>query len=437
MTKPEPDALIPETAPLLMPVSLPAPGRLEAVAARAGFTEGQLYTAVISSATALALVIAGGVPLGKLPTVASALPRPPAAAPPVVIAPEPPTPGLPSTPALPAIPFPDVPGSTPAGPQDTTPSDQPPSQPAPLVVAAYQIPPPGAPAAIFASSSELYVGTDNTGTSASRLFAFGLRDAAARTFTITGQPQQRTGGLSAATASGNALLVTDRSRAALLSVDRSTGQQRVLTLLPDLPPCLVGVAGICQPGAQDLAPSPEGVAILGKYAYITDAAQGTIWRYGLASRQITAWYSSGDFASGSGPSGLAVDPSGNLIFTVASSTDVSALLMGAVYRLPIASDGSPGPRSLLATFPGGSTPGPVVAGASGDIYVGLRGAGAVAVVHPDGTSANLVGPGIPTFKAPHGLFLANGVLYVADQGDASSASSGTVKLAPVFDGPPR
>jgi hypothetical protein len=317
---------------------------------------------------------------------------------------------------------PDVPadlGESTAQPQPTSPFNA-------------RVPSPGAPAALTTDATSVYVGTDNGAGPASRLVVFSRTGDSSRSITISGQPATRTGGLSAAVKHGANVLVTDRSRGALLQVNPGTGQQRVLATLPDLPACLLGITGTCQPGAQDLPPSPEGLAVIGAFAYVADAGQGTIWRYDFATKQLIAWYSSSDFTTGHGPSGLARDSGGSLVFTVGETVDTAALFKGALYRLEVGVNAA-GTRTLLATFDSSTVPGPVTVGRSGDVYVGLRSSGGVVVVHPNGTATALVASS--RVPAPGGLSLASGVLYVADAGRPATASSGRVHSFSVSDQP--
>jgi hypothetical protein len=382
---------------------------------------------VIALGVASALVAGGGVPLGDPPRV-SAAPLP--STPPVAVAPAPSATSAPPLVPGPVTlgPLPVVPGLSTEGPVTPPGSFDPQPQPRAQDL---RVPAPGLPRALVADALHVYVGTDNGGAAASRLVAFSRTGEPSRVFTVTGQPKDRTGGLSAAALHGSTVLVTERSRGVLMSLDPRTGDQRVVTALPDLPPCVIGIAGTCQPGAQDLPATPEGLVVAGRYAYVADAAQGTIWRYDLTSNQLTAWYTSSDFSSG-GPSGLAVDAKGALVLTVVQSADPAALLRGAVYRLEVAADGSAGTRTLLASFAAEDGVGPVAVGRAG-VYVGLRGTGGVVLVKADGTTAPVATAA--QVPAPGGLSLVEGTLFVADAGKPATATSGVVRALSVADGP--
>jgi len=406
----------------------PATGLLSPLAARLRCTEGQLYSMVISLTAASALVLGGGVPLGDAPRVEAA-PLPSAS--PVVVAPPPTAPGpLEPLPLQPLGPGTAVPPGMPVVPEP--PAFEPPAPPVQGPRAQdLQVPAPGLPRALVADALHVYAGTDNPSGTPSRLYEFSRTGDPSRVFTVSGQPKDHAGGLSAAALHGSTVLVTDRSRGALLEIDPRTGSQQVLATLPDLPACLIGIAGTCQPGAEDLPATPEGVAVTAEYAYVADAAQGTIWRYAFATKQLTAWYTSSDFSS-SGPSGLAVAADGDLVLTVAESADPEALLRGALYRLEVAADGTAGERSLLASFAPEDGVGPVAVGRSG-VYVGLRSNGGVVLVKTDGTTAP-VATSVQVL-APGGLSLVEGILYVADAGLPATANSGVVRALSVTDGP--
>jgi len=401
-------------------------GRVAAVAARLRCTEGQLYSMVIALTASTALILTSGVPLGGSATSASSdLPAPlatgaPSAPPAVVVAPEPPAPVPPAsvgtgTPLALNPPFvaPSV--------VQTEPSPSLPAAPPRATLSDYRVPAPGLPRALAADLGHVYAGTDNSA-GASRLFVFSRTDEPTRQVAVTGQPAQHDGGLSAAAVSGGLVLATDRGRGALVQIDPRTGSQRTVATLPDLPPCVVGLTGTCQPGAQDLKPAPEGLAVIGGDAFVADPAQGTIWRVALATGKTTAWYSSSDFASGKGPSGLAVDAKGALVFTAGETADSAALLQGALYRIEVTPTG-PGTRTLLASFASGETPGPVAVGSSGAVYVGLRGTGGVVAVTNGKVTQVASASRAP---APGGLSIVDDTLYVADAGKPTSPTSGRV-----------
>ena len=406
-----------------------ASGQVASLAARLGCTEGQVYTMVIATVSASVLVGLGGVPLGERARAVRA-------APPAVSAPLPPAVSAPLPPAVPLAPPPAVGQLLPEAPAtvgfpiDEAQDSPPPSFPSqPEGPTDYRV--PGAPRALASDTSYVYAGTDGA---PARLVVLSRTGDPARMVTVTGSRTEREGGLSAAARYGDQLLVTDRSRGALLQLDPRTGAQRLLATLPDLPPCLVGITGSCQPGGQDQPPSPEGVAVAGESVYVADATQGTIWRYSVRTKQLVAWYSSSDFPT-SGPSGLGVDNAGRVVFTVAETADLAAPLQGALYRIEVSAQGGPGARTLLATFERGTTPGPVAVGRADDVYVGLRTAGGVVVVSRDGEARPLPGATAARLPAPGGLSLADGVLFVADAGRPATASSGQVESVPVGDGP--
>jgi hypothetical protein len=419
--------------------------QVQSIAKRAGCTEGQVYSMVIGLTAALTLALGGTVPLGSAPAVAAANPvsglvEVPPAVPDNTVAPgdDLPAPidtGVPpldtSLPPLDAGPLGVDPAPLDPGP-DPTP-DPGPSQPPTVDLQDFQVPTPGSPAAIVSNSKKVIVGTDNADSSPSRLVLFSRKDAKTKSFSITGQPETRSGGLSAAAIIDGKVVAADRSRGALIEIDPASGNQKVLVELPDLPACAIGLSGVCQPGVIDVAPSPEGIAVSDEFIYISDAGQGVIWRYSIKDKSIADWYLSSDFAAGGGPSGLALNSDGDLIFSVAQAADAEAALAGALYKLSITVDGVAGTRTLLASFEQGSAPGPIAVGGSGNIYVGLRSAGGIKVVDSAGTISDLSGGDRTT--SPRGLSLAKGVLYVADPGSPATAASGAVLALAVDDAP--
>ena len=420
--------------------------QIQGAAARLNCTEGQVYSMAIGLVAATVLAVTGSVPLGKAVEAAAA------GQPPGTVLADPGVPPVnsftdaPVEPELGEVPELSGPGdlgSTPLGegggvdvpnvepPTSPQPTEQPPAAEVKLT-SQFKVGSPGFPAALATDADNLYVGSDNSSSAQSTVGVYERTGGLARTITVKGQPDTKDGGLSAAALVGETLYVTDRSRAALVKIEGTA--QTVLVRLPDIPACILGVADTCQPGLEDRAPSPQGLVVIGGFAYISDAAQGIIWRYEFATEELVSWYSNADMTTGSGPTGLATDGS-NLVFSASSTIDVGALLQGAVYRLAIGPDGAAGARTLAAAFPEGADPGPVAIGSSGDIYVALLGAGGISTISSDGTVADLAGT--DQFPAPRGVSLADGVLYVADAGSSPSKSSGTVKAVIVADGPAR
>lgn len=419
--------------------------QVQAVAARLNCTEGQVYSMAIGLVVATVLTVTGSVPLGKAVEAAAAGQPPGTVLADPGLTPVDPATGLPANDPgaaeVPELSGPGDLGSTPLGGgggidvPNVDPTDEPTDPVDPPVTEdplaeLFKIGAPGFPAALVADAEQLYVGTDNTTTDPSTIGVYDRTGGLDRTITMKGQPDTKDGGISAAALVGETLYVTDRSRASLVRIEGEA--QGTLAELPDLPACVLGVSGTCQPGVEDRKPSPTGLVVIGGFAYISDAAQGTIWRYDFAGNELTAWYSNADMTNGSGPTGLATDGS-QLVFSVSSAIDPGALLQGAVYRLAIGADGAPGARTLAAAFPEAADPGPVAIGSGGTIYVALLGAGGVSTIASDGAVAELAGAS--AFPAPRGLALAEGVLYVADAGKEPSKTSGTVRTVTVSDSP--
>ena len=413
------------------------PGRLTGLAARIGCTEGQIYSMAIGLVAATALVLAGGVQLGSPAATASGLPTPLATAPPaVVVAPTATTPPL--LPPLGPLPIQDLATPAPSGSDVAVPGTGTSTPQATLRPIAFpallRIPAPGSPRAVASDGTRMFIGTDNSGPAPSELLVYTQAGQLERRIAITGQPKDHVGGLTAAAVRGGTVLLADRSRGTLLEINPTSGQQHVLATIPDLPPCLVGITGTCQPGGQDKPPTPEAIAVRGNYAYVSDAGQGTIWRYDLTSKKLAAWYSRSDL-SVTGPSGLSFDTTGSLLFTVAQSADTAALLRGALYRLGVDATGVPTTRTLLASFDSADQVGALVVGRADDAYVAMRGTGGVAVVSRAGRVTFLEGGAAAKLPSPTGVYLVDGTVFVADAGKPASATSGSVHALRLEDGP--
>lgn len=421
--------------------------QVQRIAERIGCTEGQVYSMAIAlTAVTVLSLFAAGVPLGSKPvaTANTLLGQAPVTE--VTQSNTPPSTGLGG--ALPGSGLPkggglaavgggsvSIPGSTslpvPSSGSTTTIIKPPP----PHSLTSYAVSAPGFPAALAVDGTHVYAGTDNATNVASVVEVFYRTHAGSHAITIAGQPATRTGGLSAAAVRGNTLLVTDRSRGDLLAIDPVTRHVRILATLPNLPACGLFGGTKCQPGLQDTAPSAEGLAVSGDKAYIADAGQDIIWRYSFATRKLALWYSSTDFTAGNGPSGLAIDPAGSLVFSVSQTLDTGALLQAAVYRLGIDGSGAPGGRDRIASFSPNTAPGAIAVGSSGRVYVAMRSGGGIETVSPAGTVAPLAGAGASRFPSPAGLFLVGGLLYVADSGKPANATSGTIRTVSVSDTP--
>ena len=219
----------------------------------------------------------------------------------------------------------------------------------------------------------------------------------------------------------------------------SSGSQRVLAEVPDLPACLISLgANPCQQGAEDRRPFPvAAVYDGGGDLFVTDPAQDTIWRLRRGANLPEVWLQSPYFTLGDGPYGLAMKD-GALEFTVGTTIDPAAPAGAA----SIASRSTPTARPvhsrLVPLFPRGDGPGPLAVGSSGTAYVVLRGTGAIVAITPAGAESWRIDPpgdGPVPLDAPSALALAPDQLLVTNQGSGADSAHWAVLAVTVNEGP--
>ena len=295
------------------------------------------------------------------------------------------------------------------------------------------VPDPGAPRGLaVGADGTVYVATNN-GTAQgeagpSRVLAFSPDGRPGREFTVLGQPDGHGIGLTGLTLdrSGD-LLALDASTARVLRIDVGSGRQTEVARLFDVPACMLIVAtsNACEPGVGDDGPLPQGAAVDGQgNLYVTDGAQGLIWRIGAGQAKPVPWASATQFGGARGPAGIVVEASGSLLVTVAEALDPAAGGGGAVYRVPVGADGAPGAPATVATFARGELPGGVALLDDGSMAVALAGADAVALVGGDGSEQRRVTgrAGAVALDGPAHLALAGGTLLAANEAPTAKAN---------------
>lgn len=408
--------------------------RTSAVRRVRGWSEGDVWTVGIGLVVALALATS------TIPAVLDARNAPRAAAPataaapaasvpgpggPVVTAP----PGAPrvSQPLLgPLAPVAPLGASVPAaGEPDAAPPPGPTS-----TSSAAAAPPPGAvrlfasriggaPGAIVtAPDGTVSAGTDAPeagAPAAARLVTWDVRGALRGSSEVPQQPATRSRGLTGlGYLPDGALVAVDASTARVLRYDARKEHWSVLTRLPDLVTCVLPTATPCQPGLQDTPPLPRGVAVdRAGVIFIADAGQGTVWRL-RPGRPIEVWYQSADLAGNEGLAGLAFDLDGHLLAAVTRLAGLTGSGAGALIRIERAADGTAGARSLVTAFRAGEDPVDVAVGASGSLYVPLRGADAVVILDRRGVESLRVVD--DALKAPTAVDLTAGRALVTAAG---------------------
>lgn len=421
---------------------------------RLNVTEGQAYAMVIGLALAI-LLTATGIPavLRDRPASATGTNRlnPRAeqtaagtAAPPAIGAAVPAIPGIVARPGQTAV-VPvggagDAPGLPPAVSGVAT------AVPTVLSITTFaRVDHPGSPGGLaVARGGTVYV-TTNNGTArgdsgASHVLAFDSAGVQTADRAIDGQAADHVNGLTGAAVDPitGAVAVLEPDRARVFSIDMSSGAQRVLTEIPDLPACLISLGALpCQQGAEDRAPFPVAAAYNAQGdLFVTDPSQDTIWRLRLGAQAPEVWQQSTYFTIGDGPYGLAVD--GDAVeFTVGTSFDPAAPTSGGLYRVAINADGSAGALTLVAAFPRGAEPGPLAVGHTATAYVVLRATGTIVAITPAGAEAWRIDPpgaGTIPLDTPSALALMAGRLLVANQGTGADPAPWAVLAVSVNDG---
>ena len=205
-----------------------------------------------------------------------------------------------------------------------------------------------------------------------------------RTYTVTGQTLDKGHGLTGiALDSAGRLYAADVNPARILRIDPVSGAQTTYATLPNKLPCSQGgPAGNCSSEDVqfgDRPPLPNGAAFGPDGSlYVTDTTQGLIWKVPPGGGTATVWYTNPALASYIGPNGIRLmADQRTLMFVHSNSQPPGATdgLQGAVYKLPIQTDGRPGTMQLF--WRGGTNEGPdsLALSQAGNVYVAEAGDG--------------------------------------------------------------
>jgi hypothetical protein len=423
------------------------------LARRASCTEGQVWTMATGLVAVMVLAFAGAHLPGSssLNNFAGATPSPSASAP--LTEPATNRSASATTMALPGnatpivTPQPAGPVSegsplTSVGPQTpptipTTPSTSPGSA-TPAVFAT--VGSPGAPFGVaVGSDARVFVTTDN-GTAQgiagpSKVLEFDATGHQVGTIAISGQPKSHADGLGAAAVDpiGGTVYVVDIDTAQIIRIDPASGTQNVALSIPNLKPCVITVdQHPCEPGAIDHSPELSGVAFdRSGSLYIADTGQATIWRWHPGQTTPEEWYQSTDLATGDGPYGLAVDRHGDLDFTVGTTLDIDNPGGGALYTLPVQSNGSPGTRTMLAKFASSARPGALAVDQSDTVYLVVRSTNTIETVRGGQTqSLDTSGSPIP-LDGPAALAVDGQRLLITNESPSNTPGHWAVLSFPI------
>lgn len=356
---------------------------MSAIARRLDATEGQLWSLAIGLVVAVVLAFAGIPPVvhhAREPLAASATREAPAQGRHAL------TPVTQPAIAAPLAAAPVVgsrPSSAPAASDAERASDPAPRDPFGTITSFASVASPLGGVAV--TGGRVYVATDDE--KASHVYGFDTDGKQPTDIAIAGQPDVHARGISAMAAeAGGTLVATDVATARVLRIDPSGGQVTTVATIVDLPSCVLAPgAPACEPGLEDRPPFLTGVAAAADGTIlVADRAQDTVWRV-RAGGKVEVWSQSVQQASGDGPTAITIADDGSVLETVGTDLNPANPTAAALYRVPVASDGSAGAPVLVAKLARGDQPTGIAASPDERIFVALRATSVVLVLGADGS----------------------------------------------------
>lgn len=237
---------------------------------------------------------------------------------------------------------------------------------------------PGFPAYVHAHPNGRVYGATYTNlagdTMRSRVFEWTGRGTLLRSWTVPGQDLTVDRGVQVATSDAHGRLVLlEKSRSRVLTLDTRTGRFKVQATLPDL-------AGDGHPIPNYASWGPGGAL------FVSDYGQDVVWRIPARGGQPRVWFRSAALdGTEFGTTGLVYEPARRaFLISQQTTSDPLDAMRGHLYRLPVTSDGRPGRlRTLWTSLPGELPDGFGVA-ASGNIYLALLGSNQLVKLGPQG-----------------------------------------------------
>ena len=219
------------------------------------------------------------------------------------------------------------------------------------------------------------------------------------------------------------VLGLEASTARVLLFDAGRDAQRTLAVIPDIPPCRLVVAAEngCEAGLTDDAPLLRDLAVDERGSiYITDTAQGTIWRVDDGHRRPEAFATDTAWSSDDGLAGIAVADDGSLLVASPQALDPASAGGGALYRIQVSRLG-PESMELVAEFGPGEAPSGIASGEGGSIVVTLRDADEIVELDAEGNETGRIGGQASgrSIDAPAGAAFIGPVLLVATRAPES------------------
>ncbi len=241
-----------------------------------------------------------------------------------------------------------------------------------------KVPRPGFPAYVHVAPNGRVYGATYTNPAGdrepSRVFEWTARGTLLRSWTVPGQDLTKPHGVQVATSDARGRLVLlEKSRARVLTLDPRTGRFTVQATIPDLP-------GAGHPIPNYAAWGPKGAL------FLTDYGQDVIWRIPAKGGTPKAWFRSPRLAGLQfGTTGIVYEPARRSFLITQQTTQAPLdLLRGHLYRLPVRADGAPGTLRTVWTSGPLDLPDGFGIARSGNIYVSLLGTTRLVRRSPDG-----------------------------------------------------
>ncbi|MDI1475259.1 hypothetical protein [Polyangium sp. y55x31] len=295
---------------------------------------------------------------------------------------------------------------------------------------------PGHPDGIALRKSRVYVAGPALGVDAggvpSEIAVFHEKNGAQLdTILVQGEDLAAPHALTGLTVDGNGRLFAVSSQLGVLKFSEKkhgTWHQSVYAgPFPDVPLCdPVNPVALCSPTSLELPPMPSDIALSKDgSAYVTDAAQATIYRIPPGGGAPQIWLQSAKLAGFfdlQGARGIVASADGKSLYvTVAFSAD--APWEGRIYkirRVPVPAEDD---ITLVHVFPNFEAPSGMGLGEDGALFVALSITNEIAVVKPTGGELGRFSAAtndeIPLDGPAHVAFDGKGGLYVTNQAVAS------------------
>jgi sugar lactone lactonase YvrE len=258
-----------------------------------------------------------------------------------------------------------------------------------------RIPNPGQPEPVaIGPRKRVFVGTNQQGKGGadapSKIFVYSRKGRPIRDIELEGQNLEQDHGIQG--------LAFDR-RWRLYALDRAadprvvrinlrTGRQRDYAAFRDVPSCIPALRETdCSAtvGDRPAAPNYAAFAPDGRL-YVTDIEQALIWRVPRKGGKPEVWFTDPRLENIFGPNGIQFLGDGRtLLFVVTAQGPITGSpTSGALYKLPVQSDGTPGELETFWESRPFDGPDGFAIGRSGRVYVALAGANQLAILSPQG-----------------------------------------------------